>query len=715
MATLILTTVGTALGGPIGGAIGAAIGQTADQALFAPRARRGPRLGDLTVQTSSYGSQIPKIFGTVRVAGTVIWSTDLIESRTASGGGKGRPKTVGYSYSASFAVALSARPVRAVRRIWADGKLLRGVAGDLKAGGQFRFHPGDEDQPVDPLIAAAEGGAAPAYRGIAYAVFEQLQLADFGNRVPSLTFEVEADAGHVSIGAIARELTGGAVEAGETPLVRGYAATGDSIRSALTALFEPTSLSLAEVDGRLVAGIPAETPAPLFSDEMAVPIELARRAAGSAPSEVTLSYHDPARDYQAGSQRARLTGPPSRAEAHNVPAVLSAADAKALAEDRLAALRAGRETARVRLPWRRQALRPGCTVRVDGEAARWRVTRWLLEAMAVELELVRLPGARRGSLGAAHGRAVAAPDGVHGPTTLLLLDLPVPIAGDGMGIVALASGTSAAWRRAGLLVSVDGGVNWIDAGATAEPAIIGRSLTALAPGGSALIDAGGSVEVELLNEEQWLESRSDAALAAGQNVAILGRELIQFGDAAPIGGRRFRLSRLLRGRRGTERAAPSHEAGEPFALLAPEAVLALPVPPSAVGAFLVAIAAGIGDPVAGTRAELTVTGEALRPPSPVHLRDRFEANGDLVLEWVRRSRAGWDWMNAADAPLAEENESYVVSVSGGAVSRRFAIAEPRLVYTAAERDADGMMLPLDVTVSQVGTHATSSAARLRIG
>jgi hypothetical protein len=118
MATLILTAVGTAVAGPLGGAIGAIAGQQIDSALFAPKARQGPRLGELAVQTSSYGSSIPKIFGTLRVAGTVIWSTDLIEDRTRSGGGKGQPKTVTYSYSASFAVALSGRPIRGDSGSW---------------------------------------------------------------------------------------------------------------------------------------------------------------------------------------------------------------------------------------------------------------------------------------------------------------------------------------------------------------------------------------------------------------------------------------------------------------------------------------------------------------------------------------------------------------------------------------------------------------------
>ncbi|HKR25666.1 MAG TPA: hypothetical protein VJS15_10430, partial [Allosphingosinicella sp.] len=196
MATLVLTAVGTVVGGPIGGAIGSIIGQYVDQTLlFAPKARHGPRLGELAVQTSSYGTPIPKIFGTMRVAGSVIWSTDLVEQRATSGGGKGRPKTVSYSYSASFAVALSARPVGAVGRIWADGKLLRGAAGDFKSATGFRLHPGGEDQAVDPLIAAAEGAdLCPAFRGVAYAVFEDFQLEDYGNRIPSLTFEIIAEA-----------------------------------------------------------------------------------------------------------------------------------------------------------------------------------------------------------------------------------------------------------------------------------------------------------------------------------------------------------------------------------------------------------------------------------------------------------------------------------------------------------------------------------------
>ena len=67
-------------------------------------------------------------------------------------------------------------------RIWADGKPL-----DL-SGLSIRIYTGDEAQAPDPLIVAKDGDV-PAYRGLAYIVFERLPLADFGNRIPQLSFE----------------------------------------------------------------------------------------------------------------------------------------------------------------------------------------------------------------------------------------------------------------------------------------------------------------------------------------------------------------------------------------------------------------------------------------------------------------------------------------------------------------------------------------------
>jgi hypothetical protein len=206
MATLVFGAIGTALGGPLGGALGALLGQQVDNAIIGNGHVRGPRLKELEITASSYGSAIARHYGRMRVPGTIIWSTDL-EEASATSGGKNRPDVTTYSYSVSFAVALASRPITGVGRIWADGRLLRGEAGDLKVPGTMRIYTGQSDQPPDPVIAAKEGVAnCPAYRGLAYVVFEDLDLSEFYNRLPALTFEVIADDGGFSLADIVDDM-----------------------------------------------------------------------------------------------------------------------------------------------------------------------------------------------------------------------------------------------------------------------------------------------------------------------------------------------------------------------------------------------------------------------------------------------------------------------------------------------------------------------------
>jgi len=719
MATLILTAVGTAVGGPIGGAIGAIVGQSVAGMLFAPAPRQGPRLGELAVQTSSYGTAIPKIFGTMRVAGTVIWATDLVETRTTSGGGKGRPGTVEYSYSANFAVALSARGVREVRRIWADGKLLRGTGGDFKSKTGFRLHLGDEDQAPDPLIVAAEGAAqAPAFRGVAYAVFEELALAEFGNRIPSLSFELVAEAEPVAIGAIAAEL-GDPIEAGAGgPALRGYAASGASVRGAVEELAQLADLSLVDTGAALVLGAAEGAATALPSARESKRRELVRGAAGSVPREVTLTYHDAGRDYQSGLQRAALGAPAPDAlvERRSLAAVLSAAEARDFAERRLDRLWTGRVNAALRCGWACAGVRPGARVALADESGIWRVRRWTLGAGEVKLELVRVADAAAPAGPAASpGRAVREPDLVHGPTMLRLYDLPLAeLSSAGRPAVAvLAAGSEAGWRRAALSVSFDAGASWQDVGATAAPAVIGTAATVLGGGGSALFDRAGSFEVELLHEEMALAARDEDALVAGANLALIGAELVQFGAAERVGPRRWRLGLLLRGRRGTEWAAAGHAAGEPFALIEAESLRAIELPAGlAAGTQVRVLASGVAD-AEPAEAALVAAGEALRPPGPVHLRAEEGADGSVRLSWVRRSRAGWAWTSGADTPLGEENERYQLTLSGTGWARTAELADSQYIYDAAARAADGPG-PVVATVAQLGTHGASRGAPIII-
>jgi hypothetical protein len=270
------------------------------------------------------------------------------------------------------------------------------------------------------------------------------------------------------------------------------------------------------------------------------------------------------------------------------------------------------------------------------------------------------------------------------------------------------------WRGAALTSSFDGGASWQSQGQTAGAAVMGRALTALAPGASALIDSRSSVEVQLLNDEMWLEGRNDAALVAGANLALLGDELIQFGVAEPLGGGRFRLSRLLRGRSGTEWAGLAHAAGDPFLVIERQRLVAIEAPADMLGGEVRLMAQGIGDGTSGIIESRIVEGRALQPPSPVHLCAERGQGGDILISWVRRSRIGWSWLNEADTPLGEESERYRLSISGAGFERIIDLALPSYVYSAALQGEDGVTEALTVRVAQIGTRALSPAAAIVI-
>ena len=178
-----LNVAGRAISGAaIGRAAGAMAGRALSHYLTGPA--EGPRLKALHVMEASEGAGVPSVYGRMRVSGQLIWAARLRERRTTqSAGGKGGPKVNEYSYSVSFAVAIGEGPGVRVVRAWANGE-----AFDL-SGAVHRLYDGSEEQVPDPLIEMIEG-AAPAYRGTAYIVFEDLPLDGFGNRLPQLSFEI---------------------------------------------------------------------------------------------------------------------------------------------------------------------------------------------------------------------------------------------------------------------------------------------------------------------------------------------------------------------------------------------------------------------------------------------------------------------------------------------------------------------------------------------
>ena len=210
---------------PAGPIIGAQIGMMVGGYIDPPKGPNitGPRLSDLSQQTASLGLVIPRLYGTAALFGNIFWiennqlkEVSATESQGGKGGGGGSEVTT-YSYFGTFALGLCQGPIDGIKRIWIGGKLIYdaaantisaemattealGISAPLRSGSAvvglegttMAFYYGGPDQPADPRMQAALGvDNCPAYRGLAYIVFYDLPLADFGNTLLGAQIKVE--------------------------------------------------------------------------------------------------------------------------------------------------------------------------------------------------------------------------------------------------------------------------------------------------------------------------------------------------------------------------------------------------------------------------------------------------------------------------------------------------------------------------------------------
>lgn len=715
MATLLLArgsrSVGGILGGALGGGIGSAIGRQVAGSLFSPPAREGPRLTDLNVQTSSYGTDIPAIFGAMRTAGTVIWSTDLIENRNRRSNGKGRPATIEFSYSASFAVALSSRPAERVGRIWADGNLLRGQAGDFKAETIFRFYNGFGDQPPDPLIASREGiGVTPAHRGFCYAVFEELQLADFGNRIPSLTFELFERSGAVTLCDIVGGLSRGAARCGSDEALAGYAAQGGDVIAALSPIARHFPVWVRPYENQLefigwndpaAASAPAPTPVSVSAASQNgrnLPRPERRRNAGSIPETLALRHFEPARDYQLGVQRSQYSDSGAVAEQIDLPAALTAAAARRLADLQLLQRR------RTGLGWSAHILRDETPLRAGDHLIEpdtsdiWQIAEIEHFGLVSRISAQRPVSIMAVETAAADaGRNLQQLDLVAGTTRLMLLDLPA-ITGQAANapiVAAAASGTNDGWRGAALSLETPQGLEFL--GNTAAPAAIGIGEALPPPHTPHLIDSRGALTLRLVNEQGELAEREFSLADAGAPLFWVDREIIRAGKTEFLGQGRYRLSQLQRGCFGSEGHIRPHPPGQPMLLIEAESLALLNNFAISRGADITVEAQAASDiePVA---ARLAVSGEAIVPFAPVHGGAERMPGGGWRIHWIRRGRTDYGWQDGVDQPLDEDREAYQVDLHhGGRVIASWQTAAAERSITPADIAA------LNLTVNQVVT------------
>lgn len=281
-------------------------------------------------------------------------------------------------------------------------------------------------------------------------------------------------------------------------------------------------------------------------------------------------------------------------------------------------------------------------------------------------------------------------------TALALLDVPPLRDAEDLLVVysAMAGATrDAAWVGATLYRSADDGTSYAAQHTVSAAATIGATVGALADwtGGNRW-DDDSVLEVVLASGS--FASATDLAVLNGANALAVASgddlEILQFANAELISTNRWRLTRLLRGRKGTERAIAGHAAGDRVVALDVATLRVVAQVRPDIGSERLYKGVTIGQAVSDAdEVPFTLVGRSLLPLSPVSIRGERDIGGDLTITWIRRARIYAEWTDDIDVPLDEPYEEYEIDVMDGtAVVRTLTATGPTVEYTAAQQTTD---------------------------
>lgn len=707
--------------------------------LFSPTQKQeGPRLNDLSAPKSSYGASIPRIYGSVRVAGNFIWGRNLREvvttQQSGGGGGKGGgggTVTTSYSYFATFASLLCEGEIVGVKRIWLNSKLVYNVAPDattdtynasLNLANRIHFYNGTATQPQDSLIAATEGTAnTPAYRGRAYLVFDDLPLEEYGNRIPAVSVEV-VRSGYWSggrlystpttVGAIAQDICQRVgfnladIDTAEvdTVSVQGFwTNTNISARDAIGQLQKAFFFDVIESGGKLKfikqirPGSPLSIPLTdlathEFGQDRPDDFNLIRTQDTEIPDEVSVTCLDPDFAYQQATQTAkRQIAPNKNKEDIKFDIVLTASQSLEIARKYLYLAWAQRRKLEFNLPLKYSVLEPGDIASIpffNNDPQLVYITKiniganFLLECEAIPYEPSILALT-----------AVATPPTINlnvpnpATTSFYLLDTNLFKDDDtDFGVYAGADGNSA-WRQGVIYISRNNGGSYTLAKTLLTKTIVGTCSTVLGNASEFTRDLSNTLTVFVGNGE--LESISEIDFLNGRNCALVGEEIIYFKNATLTGSNTYQLSELLRGRRGTEWAIDEHDSSEFFVFVSGyiERITGEQLDLNAQRLYKVLTTGQLLEDVAAF--PFTATGNGLKPYAPCHIKGVRDGNNNLTISWIRRTRRGGELVDFKDVDLSEITEAYEVDIlNGGTVIRTLATTVATATYTVAQQIQD---------------------------
>lgn len=222
---------------------------------------------------------------------------------------------------------------------------------------------------------------------------------------------------------------------------------------------------------------------------------------------------------------------------------------------------------------------------------------------------------------------------VPGPTTIQFIDTHILASGDDtqLGYYMAISGERDAWRGAVVELSLDGGQTYIESRTRTAEQIMGELITPLPSHKRAYPDPVNTCQVQIDTTGVSLEAGTLAEMLNRQNRALIGNEIVNFGEADEISPGVWEISYFLRGRLGTEIPA-QHPAGTRFVMLNRSLLEYIPTEAFNIGQQLTFRATSLGSDTQTTITE-TWTAQSQTERAPGQLR-AHRHDGNLIIEWA---------------------------------------------------------------------------------
>jgi hypothetical protein len=236
------------------------------------------------------------------------------------------------------------------------------------------------------------------------------------------------------------------------------------------------------------------------------------------------------------------------------------------------------------------------------------------------------------------------------------------------------------------------------------------------------LDNTNTITVVIANGNDAITTCTDSQLLEGANMALVltaagDVEVIQFQTVTSLGGGVYQLSKLVRGKRGTDHVVGMHGSSETFILYDATAFDKATVPLGWNGLSRYERVLGRYDSFdALTSVSHMFSGRAELPYSPVGITGTRDGSNNLTISWIRRSRIGGDyWSDSYETiPLGEVSEGYSVDVlNGGSVVRTISAISPTATYSAANQIADfgSVQSSVSVVVYQISNSVGRGTGR----